>query len=78
MSEDSKDLLIELFKKASGDLAARLAEMHANMKILLDMLEDTELTPVQQSMVNVARKRLTKNQDAFLKEYGGWDKPGQN
>jgi hypothetical protein len=78
MSEDSKDLLIELFTKASGDLAARLAEMHANMKILLDLLEDTELTPVQQSMVNVARKRLTKNQDAFLKEYGEWNKPGQN
>jgi hypothetical protein len=76
----SRDKVLEEFKKAEGQLASWLGESHAYMNLLLGWMERAQgnIPPEFRELVTKARKNLTLQQDALFKEYGDWNKPGEN
>ena len=77
---DSKDKLIEQFKKSTGQLARWLGDIHAHSHMLLSWMERAQgnIPPELQKLIKETRENLTLRQNAFLKEYGDYAEPGVN
>jgi hypothetical protein len=76
----SRDKVLELLKEADKKLSAWLGDCHARMHQLLIWMEHAQgnIPPELTDLIKDARKNLTLQQDAFLKEYGDWNKTGEN
>ena len=74
----SRDRRIELLRVAVEFLAESLAEMHGVMFKLLCALDNQDLNPAQQTLIAAAWQRLRTSQNAFLKEFGDMNEPGEN
>jgi hypothetical protein len=69
---------VKFLRQVVMDLSAELAESHANTLILILSLQTTDLDPNQQLIIALAREKLTRSQNAFLKAFGDWEEPGKN
>ena len=76
----SRDKVLEQFKVSTGQLACWLGDSHVYLEALLGWMERAQgnIPPELTEFIKEARKNLTLQQDAFLKEYGDWNKPGEN
>jgi hypothetical protein len=76
----SRDKLIELLKEADKKLSTWLGDCHARMHQLLIWMERAQgnIPPELTDLIKDARKNLTLQQNAFLKEYGDMNEPGKN
>jgi hypothetical protein len=76
----SRDAVIEQFKESTGQLATWLGNSHAYLDVLLGWMERAQGNiPLELTkLIKKTRENLTLQQDAFLKEYGDLNKPGQN
>jgi hypothetical protein len=77
----SRDKLVEEFKTAASKLTSWLAQSHAYQQLLLSWMEKAQgrnIPPEYWELVKEAREELTKNQNAFLKEFGDMNEPGKN
>jgi hypothetical protein len=76
----SRDKVLEEFKKAEGKLACWLGDSHAYLSLLLDWMERAQgnIPPEFRELVTRARENLTLQQNALFKDYGDWNKPGEN
>jgi hypothetical protein len=75
-----RDKTLEMLLDADKKIAAWLAESHAYLDLLLGWMERAQGNiPLElRKLVTEARENLTLRQNAFLKEYGDWNKPGEN
>jgi hypothetical protein len=77
----SRDKVLEEFRIASSKLTNWLGESHAYLQLLLDWMERAQgrnIPPEYWRLVKDAREKLTLNQNAFLREFGDMNKPGEN
>ena len=66
--------------EATNTLAAWLGESHADLHLALEWMERVRgnLPPEFKEFIKEARANLTKRQNAFLKEFGDMNEPGEN
>jgi hypothetical protein len=76
----SRDKVLELLKEADQKLSTWLGECHAEMHLLLNWMERAQgnIPPELTAFIKESREHLTLRQNAFLKEFGDMNEPGEN
>jgi hypothetical protein len=76
----SRDKHIKFLEESVKKLAPWLGESHSYMQVLLSWMERAEgnIPPELREFIKEARMKLTLRQNAFLKEFGDMNEPGEN